>query len=174
MKIAKLEADVKAALKKRGEKLYEASQAIGFGKNFLGQLLKGRSPLSERNFIKICKHCKLRPTDYTADGKWHAEVYLPRKGFISDADNQEEVWAYRSTTDHFEILVDERFVADLFGKKNIFVPGCAFRCMKVERITDEYHYLVSNGGRYALVLGSFIKAKQYKYVYEVLSVRGPR
>ena len=139
MKIQKLEHDVKEKLKSRGTKLYEASQAIGYSKNFLGQLLKGRTRMNERHFIKICKYCNLRPTDYTDDGKWHSEVYLPRIGFISDADNRQEVWAYRSTTDHFEIVVDERFVADFFGKNNVYVPGCAFRCMKVEKITDEYN-----------------------------------
>lgn len=173
MKLAKLEQKVKEKLKKRGEKLYQASEAIGYSKNFLGQLLKGRSPLSARNFIKICKYFNLKPNHYTSDGHWESEIFMPRKGFISDAENDAEVWEYHNVgTNVCEIVVDERFEADLFGKGNVFEVGSAFRVQKALSVTDRKFYLVSNGGRYKVVRGERIKPKQYSYVYEILSVRG--
>ena len=175
MKLAKLEQHVKEKLKKRVERLYQASQAIGYSKNFLGQLLKGRSPMSTRNFIKICKYFNLKPNHYTSDGRWESEMFMPRKGFISDADNDAEVWEYHQVgTNVCEIVVDERFEADLFGKGNVFEIGSAFRVQKACSVKDRKFYLVSNGGRYKVVPGKKIKPKQYTYVYEILSVRSAK
>jgi hypothetical protein len=174
MKWKKLEKDVKEVLKRRGETLSGASLKMGFSKNFLGQMLNGTTNINNKNFVKICKAFKLNPTKYTDDGTFPIDFYLPRKGVITNAETNHEIPQFQQTTDVFEIVVDETFQCDMFGKNNVFEPGCAFRVVGVDKIKDHAKYLVSSGGKFVLKKGEEIPAKGYKYVYEIVSVRGPK
>lgn len=174
MKWKKLEKDVKDVLTRRGQTLYAASQKMGFSKNYLGQMLRGTTNVNNQNFVKICKVFKLNPTKYTDDGTFPIDFYLPRKGVISNAETNHEIPQFQQTADVFEIVVDVTFKCDMFGKGNVFEPGCAFRVIDVGKIKDHAKYLVSSGGKYVLKKGEEIPAKGYKYVYEIVSVRGPK